>query len=690
MGEYSRELQKTLEKNIGRVGFVAPRDATDEIFSQSEENYKLFAKRILVDFCGITEKRFEKTFLEEPQAIEQFKRCLTHVSFDPKNNWKVYSLLGTESLKCAIVNWLCTTTDILQVPRGDFFITEIMQHISDKDYFSAIGKFLGLDKMIRWQAIRVKPSGADNRFVRLQLGEIMIDDSLKSLCFWVERFLTTTFGKDAAAVGVANAATQNIVAICAKHVMGNLSVQKIDAKFLSSIKNPITKVKEILKDRLRLSNPQYVNTQTEKGFTVSITLPRIGKCPQKGFASREVARPKDGEEDVAEQALKWLETCGQTYSPSLIQIDMKNIDPVSYSPEHDEENSHLAFFGNLLVMAGLPRPEVIATIAKNRSLIALEIKRALTHETTLESVESPVPGSFNYQTYELLGDYVSNKVLGTYIYNKFKMGEDQGAPQKIDLVKSRIQSKSFTSQHLHYQLGITDKTSGKTLIRWQPLTQYERVRLSDGSFSNKNDPATKRWQWSLSNNPDKTNMLEDTWETVFGVLSFLGDKIFYKGVGFGLCYNLMSAILDKIPISVELEENATFVTKLKEWLDKVHGASVPRWNDVQRTITFGIENDPLHWNDMATFKANYNQTFDKVFIVAELHSMGETVNVGRFDPGPVLQEMKARWYNKLPGEKFNPNGLDETREMISGVVYKWLASTYRWNVEKSALELIGG
>ena len=670
MGDFSRKFQQDLEKNISRPGFVLTREASDEIHAQPDSRYIDFARRVLVEFCGIKEDRWENTFKTDPRAIDEFRRCLTHASFDPKKDWQIYSALGSSTLENAFVQWFCSATNILTVPRSDFFLTEIIQYVRDQDSFSKMAKFLGVDKMIRWQAIRIKLA---DKVYPLAMGELMIEDGLKSLCFWIQRFLFTTFGRGAAAISISNAAVQNMISICANAVMPELTKSGIDAKFLKTIKHPVSKVKEILHDNLRLPTPQYVNAQTDDGFIVSLTVPSVGRCPSKTFSSPTVARPAEGQLLVAVEAEKWLGSCGYHYQPSLIPIDLRSLrQRPLYKPQMDEEISHLALYANLLVLAGVEKGAALDAILKNRDFVALEIKRALTHETTLESVESEIVGSFNYQGYEFVGDKIANEALAIYLYNRFRLNEDPDAAKKLDLVKSRMQGKGFISQNLYWQLGITSKDKKSALIRWQPLVV--------------NDIKSGMWQWALEGNANGTNMIEDTWESIFGAVAAISDKIFAKGVGFGLCYNIMAAVLDPLYISSSLEENATYTTKFKEWFDKIRDSKRPKWDPANLTIEFGFIRDPKHANVRTSYSASYNRSSKEV----DVKVFAPKATNFTLKAGPIMNEVSSRWYYRLGGAGLDTTNPETLREVLSGTLYKWIVGVFRWNAEKSELELIGG
>jgi dsRNA-specific ribonuclease len=66
---------------------------------------------------------------------------------------------------------------------------------------------------------------------------------------------------------------------------------------------------------------------------------------------------------------------------------------------------------------------------------------------------------------------------------------------------------------------------------------------------------------------DMTNTLEDVFESFFGATEFIIDKKYKIGMGYKICYKIISKLLDKINISINYEELVDPKTRIKELFD---------------------------------------------------------------------------------------------------------------------------
>jgi dsRNA-specific ribonuclease len=660
MTKYSRDLQDVLEKNIRRLGFTI-REATDPVYSRTPEEYVLFAKRVLVDFCGYDPDRFKTEVASNERAMEDFTRCLTHTSFDSQKDNTLFSSLGTATMENAIVNWLASNTNILSVARGDYFVTEILQWIRERNYYARMAEVLGVDQMIRWRQIKIRTTGSRDEFLPLMPGEIMTETSFKALCVWIEIFWIRTNKRTVFGVTIGNGAVANLVNKCAAVVLAPSVSSALTTDFLATIRNPITKVKELIINRLKGPQPEYVKTQLLPNGDFFVTLNIYAKgCGSNSFKSKTYSRPEEGNYDAALQAVDWLqEDCKQKYTVNFSPIKLKFSQgvPLPMSNGIDE----LTAFGMILIRSGLPQPTVEKLIKDNHQYLKTEVVRALSHETALYKEGDGISGSFNYQNYEFLGDKVFNKAVCLYMYNRFgELRHDPLAVKKVDLVVGRIRGKKFVSEHLHFFLGITDPETQNTLIKWQPLS------LGDGS-------------WSLDDNPNGENMLEDTWESMIGLLNHVMDKLVFSGVGFGICYNFIASVLDTMPISIDSEQNETYADKkLKEWFDRIKESARPSYK--YGKLYFGFPSDPLQQNKKTTYEVFFYR--GAVVIKVTVDNYTVRFNGPIIDPAlteEVKGELQSRWYKKLPGEKVSLDAPDDYKEILYGVTYKWITKHLSWD-----------
>lgn len=140
----------------------------------------------------------------------------------------------------------------------------------------------------------------------------------------------------------------------------------------------------------------------------------------------------------------------------------------------------------------------------------------------------------NYEFLETLGDLTLNKCVLFYLCRRFPQLNCPAGSDMISKLKiSTIKSESFAN-------------IAESIGFWTFISLDQTLR---------SDPISKR----------KT--LEDVCESFFGVLELLGDKYFTIGIGYELCYKIVSFILDKKEISLDYEENVDAITRVKETFD---------------------------------------------------------------------------------------------------------------------------
>jgi dsRNA-specific ribonuclease len=152
--------------------------------------------------------------------------------------------------------------------------------------------------------------------------------------------------------------------------------------------------------------------------------------------------------------------------------------------------------------------------------------KAFTH-TSVDSIN-------NYEFLETLGDLTLNKCVLFYLCRRFPQLNCPAGSDMISKLKiSTIKSESFAN-------------IAESIGFWSFISVDKTLR---------SDPLSKR----------KT--LEDVCESFFGVLELLGDKYFTIGIGYELCYKIVSFILDQKEISLDYEENVDAITRVKETFD---------------------------------------------------------------------------------------------------------------------------
>lgn len=145
---------------------------------------------------------------------------------------------------------------------------------------------------------------------------------------------------------------------------------------------------------------------------------------------------------------------------------------------------------------------------------------------------SSVSSIHNYEYLEFLGDTTLNKAIAWYLPKRFpQLKCAEGVKILTRLKINLISKRSFA-------------TFAKSLHFWEFIS-------CDMDIKN-----TKM---------DKT--LEDVFEAFFGATELLLDERIQHGVGFKVCYDMISTLLDRYELSLKYEDLFDSKTRLKEIVD---------------------------------------------------------------------------------------------------------------------------
>lgn len=147
----------------------------------------------------------------------------------------------------------------------------------------------------------------------------------------------------------------------------------------------------------------------------------------------------------------------------------------------------------------------------------------------------------NYEIYEQIGDLTVNKFIVWYAYKRF--------PQ------------------LECPLGVK---------------VVARLRINYGSRQSFSEIAEKLNFWPFISADEeersrkKKDLLEDALEAFIGCTEQILDKKYRPGVGYGIVYDILSSIFDKIPMSLAYNDLYDAKTRLKELFDS-HKDNLGTW-----------------------------------------------------------------------------------------------------------------
>lgn len=144
-------------------------------------------------------------------------------------------------------------------------------------------------------------------------------------------------------------------------------------------------------------------------------------------------------------------------------------------------------------------------------------------------IEEDKESSNNYEMLEKLGDGVFDNFIGWYAFRRFGNINTVNQVKVVHIIRSKYGSKNEFSP-IAEKLGF-----------WPFITSsiYQR-------------------------NHQKKKLLEDTFEAFIGATSFILDSRFRNGVGYAICYDILTSIFDEIKISADFIEMMDSVSKLNQ------------------------------------------------------------------------------------------------------------------------------
>jgi dsRNA-specific ribonuclease len=181
-----------------------------------------------------------------------------------------------------------------------------------------------------------------------------------------------------------------------------------------------------------------------------------------------------------------------------------------------------------------------------------EFIKAFTHDSV-----KPLDPAYNYELMEHFGDATINKIITWYLKSRFPSQVKAGNPSVIIFSKQEALLKSKERlAHYSVKLGL-DKW-----VRYRPL-EFEIIQRSKlGNYT------TIKRRVTLDR-----SMKEDVFESFFACLEDVIDRVESSfgvgpGVGYNVCYHILSSVLDDEQIPTSLNELLDARTKLKEVLEK--------------------------------------------------------------------------------------------------------------------------
>jgi len=161
----------------------------------------------------------------------------------------------------------------------------------------------------------------------------------------------------------------------------------------------------------------------------------------------------------------------------------------------------------------------------------------------------------NYEIFENMGDSTAGHFIVKYMYRRFPQLLCPGGVKVVARLKINYGARQSFSD-------IADR-----------LQFWDYISASEDKRSRK-----------------KKDLLEDVFESVIGLMEYIGDIIYKDGVGNVIAYGFLKSLFDEIPISLSYTELYDAKTRLKELYDfykKTSPIGLLKYNNV-RDINTGI------------------------------------------------------------------------------------------------------
>jgi dsRNA-specific ribonuclease len=210
--------------------------------------------------------------------------------------------------------------------------------------------------------------------------------------------------------------------------------------------------------------------------------------------------------------------------------------------------------------------------------------------------DSSIDGSNNYEFFEFLGDEVVNKAIVWYL------------PKRFDFLRG---------------------AKGANII--------PRLRISLGSRENLAAWAERLGMWTMISaslerrNADKKKMLEDVFEAFFGATEWILDRETVQGVGYEVCYRILSGILDSYSTPIRYEDLFDPKTRLLQFFQQHKDLGVIKYHNTTRDnqsttkITMTNPSKPGEVYTLANttqYGANTSERAASEIAIAQLERMG--------------------------------------------------------------------
>lgn len=323
--------------------------------------------------------------------------------------------------------------------------------------------------------------------------------------------------------GIGNSVCYDILT----NIFNDIKIEKPENIY--EIDNPITVLKNFFDKNAyknyKLGEPKNIDTYDEKEnlFKTEIFLKDI--LIGTGVGSNK----QMGKNLASNKAIEYLNEKGYIDLEELKKKKLKKEDGRKFYG--NRSNLFQDIIKNILIKANVDKQYIDILLKKEN--LNIFYKAFTSNSFNLDAdMNIDQNSDENYEIYETLGDVVFANFIYKYTINRFP---------ELNKVKDKAIISSIKKKY----------GSKDTFSKLSKSLNFLKLISS-----------------SMNEHNQEIKILEDTFESFFGAICFILDKEVIIGLGFSVCYNILSNIFDEIEIETNLYLLNTSITNLKEIFDK--------------------------------------------------------------------------------------------------------------------------
>jgi dsRNA-specific ribonuclease len=257
----------------------------------------------------------------------------------------------------------------------------------------------------------------------------------------------------------------------------------------------------------------------------------------------------------------------------------------------------------------------------------------------------------NYESYEFKGDSTANNCLVWYFSRRFP------ELNTTDNVKTLARLKiNYGSKKMFYTLG-------EKLDMWDFIIAGKETRVIRGKKKVGNSIINTEVESVVDiKQTKKKSLLEDSFEAFIGVTQILLDEFVKNGMGYKICYNIISKLYDDLEIKLDHESLYDPKTRLKELFDK-YSSNFGKWGkeNVKAVQYKNRYNDFGKWKITVGYNVRTSDNkIEKLREMLELYMYDDRLKGDIIMPNHIINFVSGNFVeNNKPTYKFVELGFGE-------------------------------